>query len=305
MTRDFVAYWEPKTVDAVLAMTGGRRDNHAASNQFRRMKVSRGDTVWIVTVRKGRLQLVHRIVVGHVTTQRGAAKVLGCRPSDLWDANAHIIAADGTDHVIEEKDIHAVAPRLRFQSASGKDRLAFKVDGSVSAQQLQTMRILEPSSAELLTKLVKASARRSGEEDSGSVARGAGGGFGQPEQNAQVEKAAIRCVWEWHETRGWEVESVEDQRCGFDLLCRRRGKELHVEVKGVAGSGVRFIVTAGELRRASEDEDFVLAFVPDALSEEPEVSFWSGRDLVSDFRFEPIQYLAVKHAESGVGTDSR
>jgi hypothetical protein len=305
MPRDFIAYWEPKTVDAAVALKGAGHNKHAASNQFRRMKVTPNDTVWIVTVRDGRLRLVSRIVVGHVTTQRGAAKLLGVPPSQLWEATGHIIAADGTDTAIEETDIHAVAPRLRFQSASGKNRLTMKADGSVSAQQLQTMRILEPDSAEMLTKMLAARAKQPVHEESESPSRSSGGGFGQADQNAQVEKAAVQFVREWHEKRGWAVESVEDQRCGFDLLCRRRGKELHVEVKGVSGNESRFILTAGELRRAKEDEVFMLAFVPDALSPEPKATFWSGKDLVNAFHFEPIQFWAMRNAEPGVGADWR
>ena len=292
MARDFMAYWEPETVDA--ALDGSGHDNHAANNQFRRMKVSQGDSVWFVTVRTGRLKLVTRIVVGHVTDQKGAARLLGARPSDLYPARDHIVAAAGTAPTVHEQDIHALAPRLRFESSSGNDRLKLIVGGAANAQQLQTMRILNPASARLLADVIEDGDVRPASKGSKKGAVNAGGGFGQTEQNARVEKAAIRAVRDWYEHRGWRVASVEDQGCGFDLLCTRSGKELHVEVKGVSGDTKQFIATAGEVRRMEQDSLFILAFVPSALSKSPAIVFWSGKNLRAKFRFEPIQFRVTK-----------
>jgi hypothetical protein len=69
----------------------------------------------------------------------------------------------------------------------------------------------------------------------------------------------VNLVSETYRREGWQVESVEQKRCGFDLLCVQGGVEAHVEVKGVAGAQRRFVITAGELRRAREDDRFVLA----------------------------------------------
>jgi hypothetical protein len=292
MARDFLAYWEPKTVDA--ALDGSGHDNHAASNQFRRMKVSKGDSVWFVTVRAGRLKLVTRIVVGHVTDQRGAARLLGARPSDLYPAKDHIVATAGTAPVVQEQDIHTLAQRLRFESSSGNDRLKLVAGRAANAQQLQTMRILTPASARLLEGVIGDGNPTPASEESRKLAGIAGSGFGKPEQNARVEKAAIRAVLHWYEHRGWRVASVEDQGCGFDLLCSRSGAELHVEVKGVSGDAEQFIATAGEVRRMKQDPQFILAFVPKALSKTPAVVFWSGKSLLSKFQLEPIQFRVTK-----------
>ena len=295
MAREFLAYWEPETVDE--AQKGDGHDNHAASNQFRRMKVSKGDTVWFVTVRNGKLCLVTRIVVGHVTSQRGAARLLGCRPSKLYDAKDHIIAASGTEPALNEQDIHANASQLRFDSPRGKDRLTLDAKGNAKAQQLQTMRILTPASAKLLARIITSRNPQADSERSERVSDRAGGGFGQAEQNTQVEEAAIQAVQRWYRRRGWSVVSVEKEGCGFDLLCNRDGQEVHVEVKGVSGDAERFIATANEVRRAREDDHFVLAFVPDALSQKPAIHFWSGRYLCDAFRFDPIQFLVSRHTE--------
>lgn len=127
--------------------------------------------------------------------------------------------------------------------------------------------------------------------------RPAGAGFGDPEQNRKVEEAAVRVVTEWYQNEGWEVISVESQRCGFDLLCKRDGLEAHVEVKGVAGSERRFIITDGEHQYAKTDDRFVLALVTSAMSESPTLERWSARSFLEQFDFKPIQYWAVPKAK--------
>jgi hypothetical protein len=136
--QSLLAYWKPETADDELER--GSLLDHAASEQFRRVDV--GDHVWIVTVRSGELFLVGRIIVGHVTDQAGAAKLMDT--DDLWKSSHHIVAASGTAEPVRDLNISEMAAALRFESK--QDRLA--VDGGlVSAQQLQTMRILRPESA--------------------------------------------------------------------------------------------------------------------------------------------------------------
>lgn len=147
MATDFLAYWKPGTVDAEK-LTGPV--DHAGSAQFGRVKP--GDTVWMVTTRDGRLFLVTSIAVGHVTSREGAAELLGTSASNLWDAEHHIVAAKGTSREIAEFDIQHIAAQLRFVSSSGHDRLTIGEDGIVYAQQLQTMRVLSPASAQLLSE---------------------------------------------------------------------------------------------------------------------------------------------------------
>ncbi len=156
MATDFLAYWKPSTVEVQVAK-GGSQD-HAASNQYRR--VLPGDTVWLVTIRQGRLWLVTRIVVARVTSQTGAAAILNESPDELWEATHHIVAAEGTAREIAERDIHHLASQLRFMSAGGNDRLTLDEDedNAVNAQQFQTMRVLSPASAELLAGVFEASA---------------------------------------------------------------------------------------------------------------------------------------------------
>jgi hypothetical protein len=56
----------------------------------------------------------------------------------------------------------------------------------------------------------------------------------------EIEKIAVRAVTEYEETRGWKVQSVEQENRGFDLISRKP----HPEDPGTA-IGVRFIEVKG------------------------------------------------------------
>lgn len=94
-----------------------------------------------------------------------------------------------------------------------------------------------------------------------------GAGFGTAEQNRKVEKAAIQHVRATYEAAGYAITSVEAARCGWDLTAVKGNEELHVEVKGVAGSLVRFFLTANEHKTALADSDWLLVVVTDALGD--------------------------------------
>jgi hypothetical protein len=126
-----------------------------------------------------------------------------------------------------------------------------------------------------------------------------GAGFGRSEENRKVEEAAVNLVSETYRQEGWQVESVEERRCGFDLYCVRHSEEVHVEVKGVEGAERRFVITAGELRRAREDDRFVLALVTSALSSQPGLERLPAAIFRSAFTFDPIQYRAIPIESDG------
>jgi hypothetical protein len=92
-----------------------------------------------------------------------------------------------------------------------------------------------------------------------------GAGFGTAEQNRRVERAAIKHVTGRYEEEGYEVTSVEAERCGWDLTVVGASSEFHVEVKGVAGSLIRFFLTRNEHETALIDPNWVLVVVTDAL----------------------------------------
>lgn len=142
MATDFMAFWRLETLDA--ALRDGKRLEYAASNQYSRVAV--GDTVWLVSVRAGRLRLVGRIVVGLATDRDTAVRSVGS--TELWQANRYILPAPGTTHPVADIDIHHLVPDLRFSGSS--DRLTADEDGAINGQQLQAMRRLTGESARLL-----------------------------------------------------------------------------------------------------------------------------------------------------------
>jgi hypothetical protein len=116
--------------------------------------------------------------------------------------------------------------------------------------------------------------------------------FGDAQENARTEQAAIRVVTAMLTAEGWDISSVERDRCGYDLVCRRGRQERHVEVKGTRGPAEAFIMTAGELRCATTNPQFELFVVGRALEISPTVERWTGRSFEEAFQLEPLQYVA-------------
>lgn len=123
--------------------------------------------------------------------------------------------------------------------------------------------------------------------------RASGGGFGTPEENSRVEKAAIAFVRRQLKKEGWAVDSVEQEKCGYDLKCRRKNARRHVEVKGISGTKCEFIITMNERVRAQEDSAFFLYVVTGARSARPRLEILTERDLQRGFSLRPIAYRAT------------
>lgn len=139
---DYLHYWGNFQLDAQW----DEELDHIASNQLERVK--QGDRVWIVTFTDGRLMLMGRIVADAVTSQRTAARLLGRKPSELWDADWHVIAMPGTaDFVRTDLDITDRAGDLRFTGASSR------LPSGFNHHHLRSMRTLTPGSAQLLDDL--------------------------------------------------------------------------------------------------------------------------------------------------------
>jgi hypothetical protein len=142
MAKHFLSYWKPSTVDN----DGRSALMHSASNQYGRVDI--GDTVWIVTLREGELELYGKLVVAKVCDQITAAIEL--KSDDLWDASHHIIAKNGGLYPVK-MNIQKLAQKVRFNSATGKTKLEL-VEGETNPAQLQTMRELTFESGQMLEK---------------------------------------------------------------------------------------------------------------------------------------------------------
>ncbi|OZF50453.1 protein NO VEIN domain-containing protein [Rhodococcus sp. 14-2470-1a] len=105
-----------------------------------------------------------------------------------------------------------------------------------------------------------------------------GAGYGSPEQNAEVESAAMSAVENYYETRlQAKVEDVSKQNLGWDITATLPDGEVwHVEVKGVSGSRPIVLLTANEMRAAQSDSSWELATVTSALSDSPMVTVYSS-----------------------------
>jgi hypothetical protein len=119
-----------------------------------------------------------------------------------------------------------------------------------------------------------------------------GAGFGDAQKNKQVERAAVAFVKAYFQRNGWHVESVEGEKCGYDLRCRQGHQEKHVEIKGVSGTRVAFVITERELTQAKENPKFCLCVVTAALSQKPRLYQWAGERVLKVFAFRPLRYAA-------------
>ena len=119
-----------------------------------------------------------------------------------------------------------------------------------------------------------------------------GAGFGNPEENKEVEKAAIAIVKKKYKFDGWTVRSVERDKCGYDLACHKGETTENIEVKGVRWSEQSFFITAGEVQQAQTNPKFVLFLVTSALTS-PVLSSYSGPEFVRRFKLKCVQYRAA------------
>lgn len=118
-----------------------------------------------------------------------------------------------------------------------------------------------------------------------------GAGFGGSETNREVEKAAIQYVTNEYMKSNWIVKSVEAEKIGFDLLCQKGENQEHIEVKGIQGDLLSFIITAGEVKRAQTDQFFVLCIVASALTS-PKLYKFTAIEFNQRFNLETISYRA-------------
>lgn len=166
-----------------------------------------------------------------------------------------------------------------------KDFLKSQASFSLGLQRIDERFVRE------LEKIAAQSYRVSSLDESSSKIS-TGGGFGNSEVNRQVEQAAVQAVTQDYQRRGWKVESVESQKCGYDLFCTKGTYQEHVEVKGVQSDGVAFIITSREVKQSQLDENFVIYVVTTAL-ENPILHRFTAKEFAEKFTLEPISYRAV------------
>jgi hypothetical protein len=151
MKRYFTQYWTDATWESHREMDG-QLLNHTAGNVFRRRGVGCGDSVYVVTVREGRLYLIGRLAVHQICSLSEAKQIL--RTDNLWDAQEHIIAASATPMRFDFEVPTVITEHLLFVASGVSKPLRFDEPGHLDQQTLRPVRELEPASARLLDKLL-------------------------------------------------------------------------------------------------------------------------------------------------------
>jgi hypothetical protein len=275
----FLSYWKPETVRRMFKESD-QLLNHSAGAQLNRLKP--GDTLFITTVnRGGDFRLVGRINVESIVDQKTAQSLLN--NDNLWIAKWHVIAKRGTEVLMQHESLKDIASSLRFEG--GVDRL--KVNrGRVNPQQLQTLRQLTPASAADLNDRFE----QVNQSDAQVTLNRAGVQYGDSETNQKVERAAVRFVLRRYQKEGWRIQSVEADKCGYDLHCTKNGRIKKIEVKGTRGTDVSFILTNREYQCATNDEDWALCVVTGALSKKPRLHQYAGDEIKTTFLLQPLAF---------------
>jgi hypothetical protein len=118
-----------------------------------------------------------------------------------------------------------------------------------------------------------------------------GAAFGDPLANAVADDVAMEAVMAYYEDRGWSVSDVSGRQCCWDVTCTAPGRdELHLEVKGLSGAGLSFLLTAEEHRAAVADSAWRLVAVTDALGTRPLITELMGAEVVAGSRPMTYQY---------------
>ena len=119
-----------------------------------------------------------------------------------------------------------------------------------------------------------------------------GAGFGHSERNRLVEQAACKEVKKHFENLGYKVISREKENLGYDFDVIKGSETIHLEVKGISGSALKFPITANEVACARRDSKFKLAVVTEAMTSQKRVHIFSRKDFLKGFKLTPFAYFA-------------
>lgn len=97
------------------------------------------------------------------------------------------------------------------------------------------------------------------------------------ERRLAVEQKAIQIVCEYFEEIGYQVDSVEREKCGWDLeATAETGQKKLLEVKGISGELVSFELTPHELQKLEQNRtSYFICVVTSALDKEPLLQIFS------------------------------
>ena len=121
--------------------------------------------------------------------------------------------------------------------------------------------------------------------------KASGAGFGTPKQNRLVEKSARQALMKYFPRHKYKIRSREKENIGYDFDVRSANETLHVELKGVSGTDLSFVITANEVKCACKDQRFRLAVVTNARTA-PRVWLFTAKEFLKRFTLKPLAYYA-------------
>jgi Domain of unknown function (DUF3883) len=277
-SRHILTYWRPQLVADIFDSKETLDEMAPVGGTI----VRPGDVEWICTRlrRSGTFLLLGRMVVGECLRE-GSRRTL--------------LAKKGTTESFRAVSLMKVYGDIRFNTKNYNDRLILR-HGRINPEQLGSPRILTDQSIGLLNTVwydgqdIEEFAAVL-EEDIIYAAEEAG--YADPITNKEVENEAVSLVTKWYEERGWNVDNVETEKRGYDLLCYKGRLEEHVEVKGTQGAVPSYFITANEYECAKEDPLFILCVVTEIFSQQPYIYSYATAHIFDDFEFTIQQYKAM------------
>jgi len=151
----FTHYWQNETWESNRKSNPeGTLLKHISGNSFTKRGVKVGDAIYVVTVKKGKLYLCGKLIVGKFCNVYEAAKDLGLPPEELWQAAEHIAASEATTHLWDLEVPLTITEQLELLSGNEIVYPKFVSPGKLDRQTFRIVRQLEPKSAAMLDKLL-------------------------------------------------------------------------------------------------------------------------------------------------------
>lgn len=228
-----------------------------------------------------------RYVVGWFRNARVYAKLDERRPDpDRPYAIARAAARDC--HVVppDQRTFYIPSMQSKWPGVSS----AYYAGEHLSPQHMTTLLSYlggEPSSGFVAANLVRANQR---------------GRRSDPAHNALVETKAAATVTAYYESHNYEVDSVEEDNCGWDLNVRSGAKLLRVEVKGCSGQGA-VELTPNEYAKMHDRRlriSYRLAIVHCALSRNPKLVIFAYSPGLKSWQSESGLALRIRPKTGGI-----
>lgn len=223
MPRYFTHYWKNETWKDLRVEQQGDVLDYIGGSQFRQRGMQPEDHVYVLTVIRGQLYLLGKLVIGDLGDIDTIAQQLNTTSSQLWQETDHISASEATPMDFERRVPLELTEQLRLRSGAATRGLVFKSPGHLDTQTMRTVRELTAESAQLLDSILpplQTISRRDGEEEI---------------DLSDDEEAALDRVWQRRDGMHvmarefakyfahWKIELPND-----DVEERRRGT-LHAE----------------------------------------------------------------------------